>query len=612
MSQPTAVAAEREQDVAAPPRPTVAQPTGVLGKREQLALLLGDRIPSVVALATLSILAGLIEAALLAMVAQLAAALVKGTKHVHIEVAHLHLSATVPTLLQAGFVLTIVRLLVQIPLSVLPSRIGSEVQASMRERLFEAYARASWGMQAQDREGQMQETITNQISQATTGALQTTSLITSAFSFLVLMAAAIALNPTAAVVVGVASILMFGGLRPLRNRGVRSARALSKAQVRFAGAVAESSRVAQEAQVFGVRAAQRELVAARIQEAKRRFFRTQVISRAVANVYQSLIYILLMLGLWALYIMGRAHAGELGGVTLVLLRAGTAGQLMQGNYQGIVQAMPFIERASETIRRYDGSGEPDGGQPLTRIEKLAFDDVSFGYTPGRPVLSGISFDVDRGEVIGIIGPSGAGKSTLVQVLLRLRPPGSGRYLINGRPALDYSGADWHRQVSYVPQEPRLLHATVAANIRFFRDIPFEDVERAARLARIHEDIMSWPKGYETIVGPRADAVSGGQQQRICLARALAARPEMLVLDEPTSALDPHSEALIGESLKALRSELTLFIIAHRMSTLDICDRVMVIVDGRLVGFGSKAMLQENNAYYRHASQLSLGAAVEVT
>ena len=116
----------------------------------------------------------------------------------------------------------------------------------------------------------------------------------------------------------------------------------------------------------------------------------------------------------------------------------------------------------------------------------------------------------------------------------------------------------------------------------------EAVERAGRLARIHDDVVCWPQGYDTVVGPRADAVSGGQQQRICLARALAARPEVLVLDEPTSALDPTSERLIQESLTALKHELTLFIVAHRLSTLDICDRVMVIVDGRLAAFDTTA------------------------
>ena len=133
-----------------------------------------------------------------------------------------------------------------------------------------------------------------------------------------------------------------------------------------------------------------------------------------------------------------------------------------------------------------------------------------------------------------------------------------------------------------------------------------DVGRAARLAHIHEEIVGWEKGYDTIVGPRADAVSGGQQQRLCLARALVAKPEVLVLDEPTSALDPNSEALIQESLRALKHELTLFIIAHRMSTLDICDRVMVIIDGRLVAFDTIDYLQQHNSYYRSASKIASG------
>jgi ABC-type multidrug transport system fused ATPase/permease subunit len=166
-------------------------------------------------------------------------------------------------------------------------------------------------------------------------------------------------------------------------------------------------------------------------------------------------------------------------------------------------------------------------------------------------------------------------------------------------------------VSYVPQQPRLLHATVAENIRYLRDIDDDAVREAAEHARIHEDIMGWPDGYETIVGPRADAVSGGQQQRICLARALAARPHVLILDEPTSALDPHSERLIQASLQALRHEMTLFIIAHRMSTLDICDRVMVVIDGVLTAFDSIELLEQNNSYYRMASVLAAGGSGEV-
>jgi ATP-binding cassette subfamily B protein len=139
-----------------------------------------------------------------------------------------------------------------------------------------------------------------------------------------------------------------------------------------------------------------------------------------------------------------------------------------------------------------------------------------------------------------------------------------------------------------------------------RDLDDTAVRRAVRLAGIHEDVMRWADGYDT-VGPRADAVSGSQQQRICLARALAAEPEMLVLDEPTSALDPHSERLIQESLAALKGELTLFVVAHRMSTLDMCERVLVVVDGRLEVFDTVDRLRLDSPYYRTASALAAGA-----
>jgi ABC-type multidrug transport system fused ATPase/permease subunit len=576
-------------------------------RREQVKLLLGESRWAVVRLAFYSIISGLIEAATLGVIAQVASAIVKGSKHVHANIAHVHIDTTLPTLIKIAFGLTILRLILQIPLSLLPSRIAADVQLTLRTKLFDAFSRASWGVQAQDREGQLQELMSKQVAQATTGALQATSLMTSVFTFLVLLAAAVALSPIAATVVGVTSVLMFGLLRPIRTQGVRSARALSKSQVEYAGAIAEAIRVAQEMQVFGVTGAQRERIGRFVARQNSFFYRTQVLVKLAGNVYQSLIYILLVAGIAGLYVAGGSHSATIGGVILLLLRAGTTGQAAQTNYQGLAQSLPFIERTQQALQRYIDSKPPDGGEPLPQVSEVAFENVSFGYNAGRPVLSELSFEVAAGEVIGIVGPSGAGKSTLVQLLLRLRSPDDGTYLVNGKPADCFSREEWHLQVSFVPQEPRLLHASVAENIRFYRDISDADVERAARLARIHDDIAGWAKGYQTVVGPRADAVSGGQQQRICLARALAARPHILVLDEPTSALDPESEALIGESLKALKSELTLFIIAHRMSTLDICDRVMVIVDGRLAGFDTKALLQTTNEYYRHASQLALGS-----
>jgi ABC-type multidrug transport system fused ATPase/permease subunit len=287
------------------------------------------------------------------------------------------------------------------------------------------------------------------------------------------------------------------------------------------------------------------------------------------------------------------------------------GQQVQTGYQGMLTALPFLDRLFDAQRHYEQSAVSPGSLGLRTTQSLAFDRVHFAYNPGQPVLSDITFDVAAGEAVGIIGPSGAGKSTLVQILLGLRSPDSGQYLVNGTPAAQFIRADWHKQFAYVPQQPRLLHASVTDNIRFFRALDDSAVERAARLAGIHDDVMSWPNGYETIIGPRADAISGGQQQRICLARALAATPTVLILDEPTSALDPHTESLIQQSLVALRKNLTLFVVAHRMSTLDICDRLMIIIDGRLQAIGPVAELRTRSAYYRSVSDMGRSTATAV-
>jgi ABC-type multidrug transport system fused ATPase/permease subunit len=405
---------------------------------------------------------------------------------------------------------------------------------------------------------------------------------------------------------------LFLGLRPLSNRSRQAGHDLSRASSSYARGINEAVRLAQEAHVFGVGEAQRERLGGLIDALWKPVFQMQLLAGLVPGIYQSLIYLFVIAGLAGLYATGSGHVASLGAVVLLLVRAGSYGQQAQAGYQAVCQALPYLERVQENQRRY-GTGIPlAGSEPLESVRTLAFEAVSFAYEPGRPVLSRVGFEVPALETVGIVGPTGAGKSTVVQILLGLRPPTGGRFLVNGMSAERFRREDWHRAVAYLPQEPRLLHASVADNIRFFRPLEDGAVERAARLAGIDEDVVGWPAGYETVVGPRADAISGGQQQRICLARALAARPEVLVLDEPTSALDPHTERVIQESLGALEHELTMFIVAHRMSTLDICDRVMVIVGGRLEAFDTASALHVNSSYFRTASGLTAAVSSEAS
>ena len=424
--------------------------------------------------------------------------------------------------------------------------------------------------------------------------------------FAVLVISAFVLNVVAAFAVLVAAVALFFLMRPLSSVGGRHATELSAAQMDYASGIGESVRLAVEVEAFGVVGVQRKRFARFVDGIRRPYFQTQFLVRLGPSLYQGFVYVFLAGGL-GLVEVNAHHIALLGAVILLLIRAGIYGQEVQANYQGLLQTLPYVDRVQSADERYVSSSRPVREEPLRSIRTLAFDEVSFAYEPGQPVLRDLAFKIAGGEAIGIIGPSGAGKSTLVQILLGLRSQTIGRYLINGAPADQFARRDWDRPVAYVPQDPQLLYATVAENIRFLRDIDDEAVRHAARLAGIDNEVMTWPDGYETIVGPRANAVSGGQQQRICLARALAARPQMPVLDEPTSALDPHFVMLIRESLHALRQELTLFVVAHRLSTLDVCERIMVVGDGRLEAFGTPESVRSTNVYYRSALQIAVGA-----
>jgi len=566
---------------------------------------MGGRTSPMVGLVATSIGAGLAEAAVLVLVANVAAAMVLHGQHLSGGLGPLGLHLTVGHALLAALALALLRLVLAMVVSWLPARMSAEVQAGLRRDLFDAYTRASWATQANDRDGHLQALMTDQINQATSAVISVASAISAAAMFLSLLVSALALNPVVAMVVLASSVVLFGALQPLNRRGRAAARELSQANMDHAGGVSESVRLAEEAQVFGAAPAFRRREEDLIQVTRGVFFRFQLISRLGSSVYQSLVILFIVGGLGGLYLVGGGALASLGAVVLMLVRASAYGQQFQGAYLTFIQMLPYLERLESAVSRYHAAAPPDGGRPLPAIRTLSFDQVTFSYVQGTSVLCNIGFQVEAGETVGIIGPTGAGKSTVSQLLLRLREPDTGDYLINGKPASTFARAAWQSRVAYVPQEPQLLQATVADNIRFFRDIDDDAVRRSARLAHVHKEIMAMPEGYGTMIGQRADAVSGGQRQRICLARALAGRPDMLLLDEPTSALDLASEMAVQASLARLHGRVTLFIVAHRMTLLEICDRVLVLDKGRVIAFAPATDLAGSNAFYRKVSALSV-------
>jgi ATP-binding cassette subfamily B protein len=240
---------------------------------------------------------------------------------------------------------------------------------------------------------------------------------------------------------------------------------------------------------------------------------------------------------------------------------------------------------------------------------IAFEGVRFSY-PSRKevaVLRGLSLTVRAGQRIALVGPSGAGKSTIVSLILRFYDPDSGRVLIDGRNARDYSLRRLREHMAIVPQDVLLFGGTIADNIAYGRPgaVPAE-IEAAARQANAHEFIAAFPAGYQTIVGERGVQLSGGQRQRVAIARAVLRDPAILILDEATSSLDSESESLVQQALDVLMQGRTSVIIAHRLSTVRRADCIYVIKEGEVVESGTHTQLiAEPDGVYRMLSELQL-------
>jgi ATP-binding cassette subfamily B protein len=246
--------------------------------------------------------------------------------------------------------------------------------------------------------------------------------------------------------------------------------------------------------------------------------------------------------------------------------------------------------------------------PLSHVRgRVRFDDVSFAYEKGRPVLQGVSFEVAPGTIIALVGPTGSGKTTLVSLIPRFFDPTHGRVLIDERDVRNAQLASLRSKVALVLQEPFLFPLTVAENILYGRPgASHDEVEAAARAANAHGFVSRLPNGYDTVIGERGATLSGGERQRLSIARALLKDAPILILDEPTSAVDAESERLILEALYKLVRGRTTFIIAHRLTTVRHADHILVLKDGSIVENGTHhELIAREGVYARYLSLQSL-------
>ena len=264
------------------------------------------------------------------------------------------------------------------------------------------------------------------------------------------------------------------------------------------------------------------------------------------------------------------------------------------------QAFVCIDRLEEMndFERDEEEYVDRGGEPVTSIESISFEGVTFQYDGGRPAVDDVDFTLPLGKKLAVVGPVGSGKSTIARLLSGEYRPNAGRILVNGRDLAEADLTDYRRHVGYIPQEALLFSDTVRENVSFGRGHGDDLVGDALRVAQVEEEVRLFPNGLDEMLGQRGVRVSGGQRQRLAIARAVIGDPDVLIMDDVTAALDAENEERLWDAIEERRKDVTAVLITHRISTARQADEILVIDHGQVVDRGTHDELIGRCRLYR--------------
>ena len=375
------------------------------------------------------------------------------------------------------------------------------------------------------------------------------------------------------------------------------------------GIVQETVTGARVVKAFGMEAAEQRRFDAMNQAYFRSFVHLRRVSAAAAPVSEYAVVLVAVIMLWLggreIFVTHTLEAQTFVMFIVALLATISPIKTLSEVNNNVQQGVAAAGRVFEVMDHTPEIADREGARPLAPFRSaVRYEHVSFSYEPDRPVLRDVSFEMRRGEVVALVGSSGAGKSTAMDLLARFYDPGAGRLTFDGVDLRDATVASLRAQLGIVTQETILFHDTVHNNIVYGSPrASAPEVREAARSARALEFIERLPLGFDTVIGERGAKLSGGERQRLAIARALLRNPPILLLDEATSSLDTESERLVQDALERLMRERTVLVIAHRLSTVQHADRILVMDRGAIVATGTHAELLDRDGVYRRLHEL---------